>query len=136
MTIMHPAMLNFGRALFSTVRSSLNYSSYLKSGSEVFKQTKEHTLESSELFEKFKAGLENIPHSSTQSPILDIGDTFLNKLYTTLVEKMLHTIDNDFLKNVSLLDKIATGKGTNAKLLLRDKLKATAADTQSHVPKI
>lgn len=128
MTIMHPAMLNFGRALFSTVRSSLNYSSYLKSGAEVFKQTKEHTMKSRELFETFKAGLSDIPHSSTQNPRLDgTVDTVLNKVYNCLVEKMLHTID-DFLKNVSLLDNVATGKGTNAKLLLRDKLKATAAD--------
>ena len=49
MTFMYPAMLDFGRALFSTVRSSLNYSSYMKSGSELFKQTTEHTLESTEL---------------------------------------------------------------------------------------
>ena len=28
------------------------------------------------------------------------------------------------------------GKGTDGKLLLQDKLKATAADTQSHIPKI
>ena len=75
MTIMHQAMLNFGRALFSTARSSLNYSSsYLKSGAEVFKQTKEHTYhESRELFETFKACLDDIPHSSTQSPRLVDG---------------------------------------------------------------
>ena len=42
MTIVHQAMLNFGETLFSTVRSCLNYSSYLKSVAEVFKQTKEH----------------------------------------------------------------------------------------------
>ena len=108
----------------------------MKSGAEVFKQTKEHTMTNRELFETFKAGLNDIPHSSTQSPRLDgIVDTVLNKVYTCLVEKMLHTID-DFLKNVSLLDNAATGKGTNAKLPLQDKLKATAADTQSHVPKI
>ena len=63
-TPVHPAMLYFGQALFSTVRSSLNYSSYLKSGAEVF-------MKSRELFETFKAGLNDIPHSSTQSPRLD-----------------------------------------------------------------
>ena len=30
--------------------------------------------------------------------------TTLNKVYITLIKKMLHTINNDFLKNVSLLD--------------------------------
>ena len=49
---MNPAVLNFGRALFSSVKSSLNYNSYLKSGSEVFKKTKEHTLESSGLLKQ------------------------------------------------------------------------------------
>ena len=65
-----------------------------------------------------------------------MDDALLNKVYNTLVTKMLHTINNDFLKNVSLLGNIATGKGTNAKLLLRDKLKAAAADTISRIPKI
>ena len=55
---------------------------------------------------------------------------------TTLATKMMHTMNNEFLKNLSLLDKIATGKGTDAKLLLRDKLKAAAVDTQTFVPKI
>lgn len=64
----------------------------MKSGSELFKQTTEHTLESTELFSKFKAGLENIPHFRTQNPTMN---TVLNKVYTTLVDKMLHTIDND-----------------------------------------
>ena len=92
----------------------------MKSGSELFKQTTEHTLESTEVFSKFKAGLENIPHFHTQNPIMDMENTVLNQLYTSLVDKMLHTIDNDFLRNVSLLDNRATGKGTNAKLMLRD----------------
>ena len=97
----------------------------MKSDAELFKQTTDHTLESTELFSKFKAGLENIPHFSTQNPIMDMENTVLNKLYAMSVDKMIHTID-DFLKNVSLLDSIATGKGINAKLMLQDKLKATA----------
>ena len=136
LTIMHPAMLNFGRSLFSTVRSSLNYTSYQKSGSEVFKCTHECVLESKELLQRFKLGLEKVTHSTTQGPASGIEDGILMNVYTTLVTKMLHTINNDFLKNLSLLDKIATGKGTDAKLLLRDKLKATAVDTHSHIPKI
>ena len=90
----------------------------MKSGSKLFKQTTEHTLESTEIFSKFKGDLENIPNFYAQNS-------------TPWVDKILHTIDNDFLKNVSLPDSIATGKGTNAKVMLRDKLKATAADTQS-----
>ena len=136
MTIMHPAMLDFGRTLFSTVRLSLNYTNYMKKGPEVFKHTHDHVLQDSELLQKFKSCLENIPHSSTQGPASDVEEAVVSKVYITLVTKMLHTINNDFLKNLSLLDKIATGKGTGAKLLLRDKLKATAADTHSRVPKI
>ena len=136
MTIMHQAMLSFGRGLFTTVRASLNYSSYQEYGSEVFKRTRKHVLDSSELFQTFKACLENVSHTSAQGPVSEMDDALLNKVYNTLVTKMLHTINNDFLKNVSLLGNIATGKGTNAKLLLRDKLKAAAADTISRIPKI
>ena len=90
----------------------------MKSGSEVFKYTKERVLESSELRQQFKAGLDNIPHSVSHGPVSDVPDAVLDKVYTTLVKKMLHTINNDFLKNVSLLNKIVTGKRTDAKLLL------------------
>ncbi len=44
---------------------------------------------------------------------------------------MLNTINNDFLKNLSMLDRISSNKGTGAKLMLRDKLKGLAADTQT-----
>ena len=108
----------------------------MKSGAEVFKHTHQHVFESSDLLQEFKLGLRDIPHTSTQVSAADIEDAVLNNVYNVLVTKMLHTINNDFLKNLSLLDKIATGKVTDAKLLLRDKLKATAADTQSNVPKI
>lgn len=67
-------------------------------------------------FQKFKLGLEKITHSTTQGPASGIEDGILMNVYTTLVTKMLHTINNDFLKNLSLLDEIATGKGTDAKL--------------------
>ena len=48
----------------------------------------------------------------------------------------MHTMNNDFLISLKLLDSIDANKGTGANLLLRDKLKAAAADTQSHVPKL
>ncbi len=133
MTIMHSAMLDFGRALFSTVRATLNYESYTQHGADIFKHTHERVLKSTELLQKFKAGVKNINTSSTQPPT---EESLLKTVYTTLITKMMHTINNDFLKNLSLLDKIAKGKGTDAKLLLRDKLKAAAADTQSLVQKI
>ena len=80
-------------------------------------------------FVLFKEGLDNIHHSDSHEPVSDVQDAVLDKVYTTSVKKMLHTINNDFLKNVSLLDKIAAGKGTDAKVLLRDKLKATATES-------
>jgi len=52
-----------------------------------------------------------------------------------LLTKILNTISNN-LTNISQLDKIESNKGTGANLLLRDKLKAPAADTHSKVAKI
>ena len=136
MTIMHPAMLEFGHRVFTTVKSTVNYTSYMSNGSDIFKRAREDVLGSEELFQTFKNCLQNIPHSSGQASILDTEEAVVSNVYVSLLTKILHTIDNDFLTNISPLDKIDTGKGTGAKLLLRDKLKASAADTQSHVAKI
>ena len=136
MTIMHPAMLDFGRTTFSTVRSVLNYSSYMKYGSDIFNQTHQHVFRDNTLLRTFKSCLENIPHASSQIAVSDMDERVVSRVYTTLVTKMLHTINNDFLKNISLLDKVEANKGTGANLLLRDKLKVTAADTHSRVPRL
>ena len=136
MTIMHPAMLEFGHRVFTTVKLTVNYTSYMSNGSDIFKRAREDVLGSEELFQTFKNCLQNIPHSSGQASILDTEEAVVSNVYVSLLTKILHTIDNDFLTNISLLDKIDTGKGTGAKLLLRDKLKVSAADTQSHVAKI
>ena len=56
-------------------------------------------------------------NTSAQGPVSEMDDALLNKVYNTLVTKMLHTINNDFLKNVSLLGNIATGKGLVKELM-------------------
>lgn len=108
----------------------------MKYGSYIFHQTHQHVFHDDALLRKFKSCLENIPHASTQAAVSDVDETVVSRVYTTLVTKMLNTINNDFLKNISLLDKIDANKGTGANLLLRDKLKVTAADTHSRVPRI
>ena len=74
-----------------------------------------------------------MPHSSEQASISAFEEAIVSSTCVAILTKMLHTINNDFLTNISLLDKIDTGKGTGAKLLLRDKLKASAADIVSWV---
>ena len=83
MTIMHSAMLEFGRALFTTVRATLNYDSYTEIGADIFKRTHEKVLKNSELL-KFKSGIMNIDHSSTQPPT---EESVFKTVYTTLATK-------------------------------------------------
>ena len=57
------------------------------------------------------------------------------KVYHAIVTKM-NTINNDFLKTLSMLERISSNKGTGAKSMLRDKVKGLAADMKSRVPQI
>ena len=133
MTVMRPEMLEFGRSVFASVKSTVNYTSYMSNGSDIFKLARENVIGSSELLQTFKSCLQNIPHSSEQASISAFEEAIVSSTCVAILTKMLHTINNDFLTNISLLDKIDTGKGTGAKLLLRDKLKASAADIVSWV---
>ena len=122
MVIMHHALLPFGRSLFSLVRSHVNYTKYQEQGAKIFSEAHTQVVDDKELLSSFKAGIQQIPHSSSDT------DKFADKnvvcsVYSAIVVKMLNTINNDFLKSLSMLDKISSNKGTEAKLMLRDKLK-------------
>ena len=135
MTIMHSAMFEFGRILFSTVRESLNYTAYMQKGANLFTHIHHSTMHNAELQHVFKSSILSLPYASNEDP-LELDESVVSKVYNTIVEKMMHTMNNDFLISLKLLDSIDANKGTGANLLLRDKLKAAAADAQSHVPKL
>ncbi len=135
MVIMHPVLLPFGHSLFSSVRSYVNYKSYQENGPDVFAQARTHLLDNTEILSLFKSGIQTIPHGSTEADKF-ADEAVVCSVYQVIITKMLNTINNDFLKNLSMLDRISSNKGTGAKLMLRDKLKGLAADTQTRVPQI
>ena len=135
MVIMHHTLLPSGHSLFSSVRSHVNYKKYQEHGAKIFTEPHTQVLDNRELLSAFKAGIQQVPHSSSDA------DTFADeavvcRLYNAITVKMLNTINSDFLKSLSLLDQTSSNKGTGAKSMLRDKLKGLAAETQSHVPQI
>ena len=135
MVFMHHTWLSFGRRLFSSVRSHVNYKQYQEQGAKIFAEARTQVLGDRELLSSFKACIQQIPHSSSEADKF-VDETVVFSVYNTIIVKMLNTINNDFLKSLSMLDHISSNKGTGAKLMLRDKLKGFAAETQSHVPKI
>ena len=132
MTTMHPSMLLFGRQVFTVIRYFLNFDKYIKHGSELFAETRKHVLLNTEIPSEFKSCVRSLYEPGSE----EIEDSVANRVYKAMLSKILNTINNDFLANVTQLDKIETNKGAGANLLLRDKLKAAAADTHSRVPKI
>ena len=135
MVIMHGALLPFGRSVFLSVRSHVNYKKYQEHGAKIFSEAHTQVLDNIELLSTFRAGIQQLPHSSNDAEKL-ADEAVLCHVYKAILVKMLNTIINDFLKSLSMLDQISSNKGTGAKLMLRDKLKGIAAETQSHVPQI
>ena len=131
MTIMHLSMLPFGRKVFTVIRSSLNYDKYVEHGSEIFAIACNNVLLDTEIASTFKCCVQSLYDEQ-----VDIEDSVVIKVCKVLLSKILNTVSNDFLTNITELDKIETNKGTGANIQLRDKLKAAAADTHSRVPKI
>ena len=131
MTIMHPSMLPFGRKVFTVIRSSLNYDKYVEHGSEIFSIARKNVLLDTEIASTFKCCVQSLYDEQ-----VDIEDSVVIKVCKVLLSKILNTVSNDFLTNITQLDKIENNKGTGANIQLRDKLKAAAADTHSRVPKI
>ena len=108
--IMHHALLPFARSLFS-------HRKYQEQGANIFAETHTQVLDDKELLSSFKAGIRPIPHSSSDAD--KFGDeTVVCSVCRAIVVEMLNTINSDFLKSLSMLDKISSNKGTEAKLML------------------
>ena len=135
MIVMHPSMLPFGRKVFTVIRSFLNYDKYIEHGSEIFAKVRYNFLLDTEILSVFKSCVGSLYEPCSEEQ-MNIEDSVVIKVCKALLSKILNTVNNDFLTNITQLDKIETNKGTGANLLLRDKLKAAAADTHSRVPKI
>ena len=127
---MHSSMVPFGHKLFSSIRASLNYDAYIEHGSDLFAQAHEHVLHDKAILSVFKSCVEHLQQSSGS---IAVEDAIVDQVHLIL---LLNTVNNDFLTNISQLDKIESNIGTGANLLLCDKLKAAAADTHSKIPKI
>ena len=54
-------------------------------------------------------------------------------VYLDLVGRVVNTMANSFLSSQDMLERIATNKGVDAQMTLRDKLKAYASDVQCRI---
>ena len=95
-TIMHSAMFEFGCILFSTVRESLNYTAYMQKGANLFTHIHHSTMHNAELQHVFKSSILSLPCANNEEP-LELDESVVSKVYNTIVEKMMHTMNNDFL---------------------------------------
>ena len=84
----------------------------------MFAQAHKHVLHDKAILSVFKSCVEHLQQSSG---FVAVEDAIVDQVYLILLTKVLNTVNNDF---------------TGANLLLRDKLKAAAADTHSKIPKI
>ena len=110
MVIMHHALLPFARSLFS-------YRKYQEQSANIFAEAHTQVLNDKELLSSFKAGIQPIPHSSSDADKFS-DETVVCSVCRAIVVEMLNTINSDFLKSLSMLDKISSSKGTEAKLML------------------
>ena len=58
-------------------------------------------------------------------------DTMVNQLCEDLVLKMLHTMSNDFLRNIGTLENLKDKRAVDIQMTLRDELKSFALHVQS-----
>ena len=117
------------------MRSHVNYEKYQERGAKIFSEAHAQVFDDKELLSSFKTGIQQVPHSSSETDMF-ANETVVCSVYNAIVVKMLNTINNDFLKSLSMLDRISSNKGTEVKLMLQDNLKGLAAETQSHIPQV
>ena len=84
-------------------------------------------LDDKELLSSFTAGIQQVPYSSSEADRF-ADETVVCSMYNVVVVKMLNTINNDFVKSLSILDPNFLQQKDRSKL--RDKLKGLAAETQ------
>ena len=93
----------------------MNYKQYKIQGRRIILLTKQCVLKDEELISDFEDLMKF--HSSTA----DIA-TIAN-VYRDLLTQVVNTMPNQFLINQDMLERIASNKGIDAEMALRDKLK-------------
>ena len=93
MVIMHHALLPFGHSLFSLVRSHVNYTKYQEQGANIFAEAHTQVVDDKELLSSFKAGIQQIPHSSSDTDKF-ADENVVCSVYNAIVVKMLNMINN------------------------------------------
>ena len=125
MTFPHKALIPFMRKCSRAIKNHLNYKQYKIQGRRIILFTKQCVLKDEELISDFEDLMKF--HSSTA----DIA-TIAN-VYRDLLTRVVNTMANQFLINQDMLERIASNKGIDAEMALRDKLKAYAIDTRTKI---
>ena len=121
----HKALIPFMRKCSKAIKTHLNYKQYRIQGRRIILLTKELVLKDQELISDFKFLIKFHSSSANLATITEV--------YRDLLTRVINTMANQFLTNQEMLERIATNKGVDAEMALRDKLKAYASDTQTKI---
>lgn len=59
--------------------------------------------------------------------------TVVDTLYKDILRRVINTMANSLIQSQAMLERIATNKGVDAKMALRDRLKAYATDKHTQI---
>lgn len=63
----------------------------------------------------------------------DVDSTTVHILFREIVDRVINTTANSFLKAQQMLERISANKGVDAEVALRDKLKAYCSDVHNQL---
>ena len=124
MTFPHQILLPFMRKCSKFIKSKLNCRQLKLQGKTVILNTKQYILNNEELNGDFKTVLSF--SSESISMAVDI-------LYKDILRRVINAMANSLIQSQAMLERVASNKGVDAKMALRDRLKAYATDKHTHI---
>ena len=119
MTFPHRVLLPFMRKCSVCIKRHPNCREYKKVGRKMVSNART-VVQDKELLADFKAIVVFHCDSATE--------TVIHAIFIDLVRRVIHTMANSLLQSQAMLDRLASKKGVDAEMALRDKLKAYASD--------
>ncbi len=125
MTFPSQALLPFMRKCSIAIKQQLNHDQFIIHGRRTILITKRKVLNSHELMSDLGTLI--------KFRVNNVTDGIIETLYKDLVRRVINTMANSFLNSQAMLERIATNKGVDAQMALRDRLKAYAGDRHSRI---
>ena len=125
MTFPHKALLPFMRRCSKAIKQHLNRDKFHLHGKRTVLLTKQAVRNDKELLNEFG--------TLVKFRCDDVTDDTIESVYKDLIQRVINTMANSFLTGQAMLERIASNKGVDAQVALRDRLKAYATDTHSKI---